>query len=243
MLDRDKIIERIEKLLAMTEDAGCTPEEAVAFALKAQRLIAEYDISEDEIGQNERQPPVEVDAMPTYRAWRALLADAIAENFRCKWFFRTELRERKWGARRSGSDTYIVFFGYKADATAAALTFNHLYKCGCATAVDPRSGRKYKGIEYRTYTAGFVEGVRSELEKQSQALMLVVPAEVKESYEVLQKGFKGSRSLGDYYTVANGNARERGFDAGKEAVRKSRFDSTDDPAPLPPQTCQLPSAY
>ena len=41
---REKIIERIKKLLAVADNRGATEHEAAAAALAAQRHIAEYDV-------------------------------------------------------------------------------------------------------------------------------------------------------------------------------------------------------
>jgi uncharacterized protein YnzC (UPF0291/DUF896 family) len=41
-MDNEKIINRINNLLAKTVENGCTPEEAAAAAAKAQELIAKY---------------------------------------------------------------------------------------------------------------------------------------------------------------------------------------------------------
>ena len=77
--ERDEIIELVEKLLAMTEDAGCTSAEAVAFALRAQRLIVEYDISEEELGSARRKESIDsVKASPVFREWANLLALRLA---------------------------------------------------------------------------------------------------------------------------------------------------------------------
>ena len=43
---RSEIVKKIKKLLAHSVENGATEAEAVAFALKAQRLIAENDIEE-----------------------------------------------------------------------------------------------------------------------------------------------------------------------------------------------------
>lgn len=213
--DREKIIELVEKLLAMTEDAGCTQAEAVQFALKAQRLIAEHDISEDELGQRRGCGEIgPVFARSARREWRSLLALAIAENFRCK----TYLEYCKTlGARRN---VKVVFYGYESDARAAAFTFDHLYDAGHRLARDARTGRMLKGDAYRSFTAGFVDGVRGELEKQSVALMLVLPLEVAESYEEFSEDFGTARRLQGWYD--DYALREQGERAGRDSVRAAR---------------------
>lgn len=215
--DREKIIELVEKLLAMTEDAGCTQAEAVAFALKAQRLIAEHDISEDELGQKrgcgEIKPVITRSAR---REWRSLLAAVIAENFRCKTYL------EYCDGLGSRADVKVVFYGYESDARAAAFTFDHLYDAGHRLARDARTGRMLRGDAYRSFTAGFVNGVRGELEKQSVALMLVLPLEVAESYEKFSEDFGFVRSLRGWHD--DGGLREQGEKAGRDSVRAARVE-------------------
>ena len=49
-MDRERMIEKIGKLLEHSTANGATEAEAVAFALKAQRLMAENGIEEWELG-------------------------------------------------------------------------------------------------------------------------------------------------------------------------------------------------
>lgn len=222
--ERDEIIALVEKLLAMTEDAGCTQAEAVAFALRAQRLIAEHHIADDELG-NSREPErmAGVESVPMHREWRDLLADVVARNFRCCTYSVAYAKERRRGARRRGNAAIrTVFYGYASDANAAAVTFNHLYRTGHLLASNPKTGRKLKGADYRNFTLGFVQGISDELEKQSQALMLVVPAEVSESFEEMSKDFESARPMRRF--VLDMAWRDRGREAGRDAVRAGRLD-------------------
>lgn len=56
---RSEIVEKIKKLLAHSVENGATEAEAVAFALKAQRLIAENDIEQWELGDEQRREVIE----------------------------------------------------------------------------------------------------------------------------------------------------------------------------------------
>ena len=221
---RSRIIELVKKLLAMTEDAGCTEAEALAFALRAQRLIAEYGISEAELRERGGEENIEtVSTDPVYRQWGMFLADVVARNFRCRSYVIREERQRKQRSHRRGNGVNrIAFYGYAADATAASITFGYLYRAGHDLAVDRRTGRKLKGDEYKSFTFGFVEGVSSELEKQSMELMLVVPKAVNEKYEELSRNFRkgaplsGWREINDY--------TEDGRVAGRDSVKAGRID-------------------
>lgn len=86
MESREKILEKIEKLLAL---AGNNPSEneAISAALKAQELMAKYNIELADLeGKSLKQNIVEETYMPKanchyVRKWRYTLSQIIAKNF------------------------------------------------------------------------------------------------------------------------------------------------------------------
>ena len=72
-----------------------------------------------------------------------------------------------------------------------------------------------------TFLVGFCYGVKTELEKQSQALMLVVPQTVLAAYKA--KGLETGAAI-DLYD-ASIDCTPEGKIAGRDAVRASRLDS------------------
>ena len=225
--NRESIIAKIRKLLEHTEANGATKAEAVAFALKAQKLMADHDIEEHELGDN-GNVPIETakSQVKTARLWRDRLAGAIADNFRCR-YYTSYFTEDRYARRRTA---HILFFGYRHDAQAAALVFDRLYEIGEKLARNYIRDEKRKlatGYHLDTrfihdsYTFAFVDGVRSELEKQTQALMLVRPKEVDESYDEFSKGFGKARRT--TIRVGEAGASEAGFQAGRDAVRSGRL--------------------
>ena len=73
-----------------------------------------------------------------------------------------------------------------------------------------------------SFLLGYVHGVRAELEKQCQALMLVRPKAVVDYYDALDLGKGRSRRFAH---VAD--ASEAGEAAGREAVRAGRIGTSD----------------
>lgn len=223
---RDGLIARIKKLFELAGDKGATEAEAVQAALMAQRLMAENDVAEWELADaRAEREPVSVEASPARAKWRMRLAAVVAKNFRCKWYQSTRWKN---GGRRDGrgartGEKRMVFYGYEADARAAALTFDHLFRTGDRLA--NRAARRALRVRgwsdgvYNSFVDGFLSAVESELERQSQALMLVVPKTVQEGYEELSKGFSStldSRLRIDYY---DREAREEGERQGRDALR------------------------
>jgi hypothetical protein len=114
------------------------------------------------------------------KKWKFGLAGIISKNFRCQYY--------------TINKSDIVFYGYKEDAQIALQVFTYLYEVGNKFAVRyynkiKREGGSTQGV-MNTYLIGFRDGVKSVLEKQCTALMIVTPKEVTDSYNDMAKSFK-----------------------------------------------------
>lgn len=227
--DRSKIVERIRKLLALADDKGATEAEAVAAVMMAQCLMAENDVADWELHSMDEQPIATAESEPVRRRWRWTLADAISSNFRCRYY-----QNRKRCAPTGWKTEYrMIFYGYESDAKAAALAFDYLYKIGdrlgCRQAGKAYREHGYSDGAYNGFVLGFVAGVRSELEKQSQALLIVVPPKVNESYEAFSVDFgKAKTDVSVARTSFSLGAYESGLKEGRDAVRSRRMDAPDE---------------
>ena len=217
--ERAKILERIKKLMALADNKGATEAEAMAAALAAQKLIAEYDVEDWELHSKDAEPMVEEQSDTVSRRWRWHLAGVIAPAFRCRSF-----ENNTWNEETRRRDKRMGFFGYKTDARAAALTFNMLYRIGNRLARRYSKGRRVG--TYNSYIVGYVNGIKSELEKQTQALMIVVPPKVNEAYEEFAAGFTKAGSVALTCNEQARDAYEQGLQDGRDAVRAHRFDGT-----------------
>ena len=246
---RESIVERIKKLFAMANDKGASENEALQAALMAQRLMSENNVEEWELHAADEPNIVEVRTSDAPRKWRLVLAQVIAVNFRCKNY--QQSRWRKVEECRTTTEfneraKEIVFVGYETDAQAAALTFDYMYKVGNRLAnryADKvREERGWSDGAYNHFVLGFVEGARTELEKQSQALMLVVPAKVEEKYDQMSKGWKEADSrLQLEYSSENADAFREGEKEGREALQARRL-GVDETSALSTEERVLPAA-
>ena len=177
----DKIIEKIKKLLALSNN-NPNENEALAAALKAQELMAKYNIdleqARDSVELREiAQEVYSQTGKHEMRKWKYGLSKIVADNFRCKVFC-------------IGTD--IVFYGYKEDAKIALQVFAYLYEVGNRLALRyynkcRKESRPTKGV-MNTYLMGFKKGISSVLEKGCTALMIITPQEVSDSFNELVKG-------------------------------------------------------
>ncbi len=173
-----RLFGKIEKLLAMTEDSGCTPAEAAQAALMARRLMASHDAKAFASGMPlDASPIVEVpaDAFPSIEEWGKELARAVARAFRCKCYLS---QSRKTGAWKA------TFLGHASDAEIARAIYEKLYGIG------DRLGRASMESDgstdaYHATTFGFLNGVERDLARQSVEALMPVPDDVEEAYEKL----------------------------------------------------------
>ena len=208
MESREKILEKIEKLLAL---AGNNPSEneAISAALKAQELMAKYNIELADLeGKSLKQNIVEETYTPKanchyVRKWRYTLSQIIAKNFCCKTY--------------SINRDAIAFYDYEKDAKIAVEVFKFLFETGNKLANRyylkcKKEGRDTKGV-LNTYLVGFCDGIKEVLDKQCTALMIVVPKEIEEAYTEHSKNFR--RMNTSLTTSSDGRAYSEGKTDGK----------------------------
>lgn len=203
----EKILNKIKNLLDLANN-NPNENEAIAAALKAQELMAKYNIELDQLDDKKETREIVKEIYHQsdkheMRKWKIGLADIIAQNFRCKVYFMNKKD--------------VVFYGYKEDAKIALNVFTYLYEIGNKFAVRYYNKCKKEGKETRgvmnTYLVGFKDGVAEVLEKQCTALMIVTPKEVTESFEEMTSGWKTIKSTlrlsGDTSAYSNGKSDGR----------------------------------
>jgi len=224
MSNRDAIIEKIKKLLKLSEN-NTSENEAISAALKAQKLISEYDVSEEEYIDNCKSTQIITLTSEEYsgKQWRLFIASVVAKNFRCT-CFQTPLRKSCNNYKRTNT---ISFVGYEHDAKAAVLVYTKLINVGEQKASEiSKLAKKQFGTSQGvkpSYYKGFIAGVDNELSKQCQALMLVVPQEVQsqmDNYAFKSVKFESTSNIIDASTT--------GYRDGKYSIRSSRIEAMDE---------------
>lgn len=214
----EKIIQTIKKVLDLSRN-NPSEEEAKAAALKAQQLLAKYNIKEsDLVDDTTSENIVEKYSDVGLAKWKYTLASIVARNFRCEMFM--------CGKR-------VYFYGYETDTEVACQTFEYLYKVGDKKAnAYVRKVRKEIGTTsgvYNNFVLGFSKGVKEALDAQCTALMIVISEEVKESYSEYSKGF-GTRSTSistkvNWQTAGSAiEAHKNGYKEGKNAMASRQLE-------------------
>lgn len=211
MENKEEILKKIEKLLAL---AGNNPNEneAISAALKAQELMAKYNIELADVQGAESGQEIKKEIYTPKKSshyvskWKYSLSQIIAKNFCCKTY-------------SLGRDA-IVFYGYEKDAKIAQQVFVFLFEAGNKLADKyyrkcKKEGRETKGI-LNTYLTGFCAGIKEVLDKQCVALMVIVPKEVEESYKEYSKDFR--KMSNKLRTSSDGRAYQDGKQEGRETA-------------------------
>lgn len=222
----EKVIEKIRKCLALANN-NPSEEEAKAAALMAQKLLAKYNISLSDVeGSDVSEEIVEETVWfkdcvkGVARAWKYQLAAIVGKNFRCKYFF--------YGK------SAVAFYGHKTDTQVAAEVFKYLFALGdrLANRVTYRVLREYhkrgqsaqvSGI-YNSWVMGFLKGLNEGFDKQSTALMIVIPEDVKKAFVERSQNF-GQLKSGMRNKGFDSKAYNDGFAAGKEAMAKRAIEA------------------
>lgn len=209
-MKKEKVIDIINKLLTTAEDKGATENEALMAALKAQELMAKYNLTVEDIQTDYVDEIIECGVETgTGNSWKYVLANCVAPNFCCKVFAQNR--------------TKIMFYGFRKNCEVACQVFRFLFNMGNKFATRcyfkvRNSGQNTKGVK-NAFLLGYVQGVKSVLEKQCTALMLVVPQEVDEAYKTRMNNSRSIRPKISYtnekeyyddgYTTGRNTAQSR----------------------------------
>lgn len=177
----EKIIDKIEKLIKLS--ASDNENEARAAMLKAQELMAKYEIDRERLSTGEEERPVVCFTSPSFRDdWAKDVANVIAHNFRCRILVTIGRYKGSGGVYR------LKFYGFAEDAEICINIFNYAVKVvrkrfGTLRAIYADAGREFGRNEKMNYTEGFCAGLHKNFEEQKAqsqqfALALVTPPEV-----------------------------------------------------------------
>lgn len=202
-MNKEKVLDKIKKLLALSESNY--EGEAQAALLKAQELMFKYGFAKEDL---EVEPELKIVVDETVYAasrmnwWKHSIAQIIADNFRCYYYYKI-----KQG---------IHFVGLKIDVEIAASVFNY-----CIHAADKLASQnaarfaRFSVVDYKKqWLGGFIKGLRAKFEEQVKcmALVLVKSTEVNKKFNSMKIAHRKNN-------ITRGNlehgAHELGFASGK----------------------------
>lgn len=234
----EKIIDRVRKLLALSEGAGSEHEAAVA-AARATSLIVQYQLDEaalrvdapelppEPIEQSARLEPDQPEIGRKRVAWREAIALAVARDLGVKmYWWNYKVNGRKYrDVRGYGRESAIQAWRYTCqylwrtvDELAeaedvpylqSARSFRNAYRVGCAQRIAERLYALRKERERAPAPTPDADG-----DRRTQALVLVQrdQQEVEQGYAAYSKDWKGTAPV--IGTTSNYSGYERGRQAG-----------------------------
>lgn len=210
-MDSTKMIETIKKLLRTSMDSGATENEARLASLKAQKLMAKYNIEITDVEEQEEDISYTVIDTGAGNKWKYSLAIIISRNFCCKFF--------------TIGTGKMAFYGYNHNTAVAKEVFNFLYNVGNRLAMRHYQNLRYRNEETKgvknSFLIGYVKGIASVLDQQCRSLMLVTPKKVEETYKEMTSNneFKTKNTRTAYN---EGKSYEEGYKKGRETA-ESRY--------------------
>lgn len=209
----EKIVAKIQKLFAL---AGNNPseQEAAAALLKAQVLLAKYNLSQADVedeGVKEWKHELLISKVSkgAYTNW---LGAVIIKSFGCKNIL-------LW----RGSQQKIAIMGRSADAHAALNALNFAYKIlrkkgnQAVREAGYAIGERGSTMIFNTYASGFVSGIESVLAEQTKALAIVVPTDTEDAFNEKFPNVRNVRSRSTKI-VNDRNLRARGYADGRSCM-------------------------
>lgn len=212
---KEKLIRKIHKSLKLSSN-NPNENEAQTALLKAQELMAKYNLSLSEIDmQEEFGQRKEVDTNVVYTGklkwWMRKLANIIGDNFRCYWFWSTVNRKHK-----------VQFLGLKEDVEIVKEVYNFAidvieYYSKMYILENMISGKEEIERTKNDYISGFLSGLREKFEEQVNkndwGLILLKDALVEEKYSSMK--FRNAKSSNSSFGGDLG-ARNEGYKRGRD---------------------------
>jgi hypothetical protein len=224
-MEKIEVIEKIKKLLTLSNDPSASKGEVEAAALLAQKLLLKNELSIDELYESvqDGEKVEEAEAKGKYLVmwYYVSLANTVAENFRCAVFYRVNQYR---GTRK------VVFVGKKVDVEIAKNAYDLLRK-RLDKDIDIfekelKASKNYvnnMAVYRNDYTKGWLKGLETKFENQvaQYALVPVKPPEVSDYMNNLHASDMRQTSrwhANDASTIDRG--RKDGFRAGSTFDKK-----------------------
>ena len=227
MSNREKLVVRIQKLLALASSNPSAAEAETAL-LQARKLMAEHDVSEEDIVEKQdRVDAEEVMGGGRMNDLKVAILMAIASAHRC-----SIIRHRRWSRESHAAETVIKVVGFERDRVVVAALNDWAWRSVSSEAdrfvKKQRQAAKARGFGMtrsdmlsvrRSFVLGFARGLSSAYKQQVDAnpqwaLVLATPVEVKDFMEEKT----GGRTFTSHRAAVDGAAYNAGHQAGAEHV-------------------------
>lgn len=203
-MDRNRILEKIQKALNLSKDSGATPGEVAAALNSAQKMMAKYGVDEKElgaVGYGRERVQTAIQAGMKHPQHLAIMVSLIADAFGVRSVWQREIR-------KTDPNWTINYFGPEHRVAMAIYTHQVLYRAiekGWAEALIKSPYLKKE----RGGRTGFYMGWIAEVRKQVHELAMTeeevagTDLVLKDAFPTLRTG-KTSGTKGLYETAQAG---------------------------------------
>ena len=230
--ERDRIKQKVAKLLNMTVDRGASDAEATFAAEDAARLMAHYDIEASELSIRSAHAIQQSVVVRRYGSMNIAVEVArhVAQCCDCKYWLSTEIdpRDADLPAVWQRSQRMVVFFGLPDDAELAAYYFDQISNIIVAQIDVYKASQDYQreieaGVNGRAAITSFVAGMEEDYcsqldairdkhqavqEATGRSLVLVKEAQIEADFEAT--GIKLVSTCGSFRGAGSASANAIG---------------------------------
>lgn len=233
----NKIVDRIRKFIALSENNN-SPEEAAQAAARAQEMMFQHQISEADLdlSSNEKRDPEEVvdDSVMTddklkRDVWKASLANQLAHAFGCKMYTYRDWKTKECAYRVVGLKSVVQTIGYMF-----TYLVSEIERLADAAWVAERAAGRQPTSAARTWknsfrlgavhtVAGRLKEQRAEQDQQVEAMVAAAQAAKRAGESATPKStalalYKGDQErVADEYKVI---AKAKGLRTSKTSYRR-----------------------
>lgn len=186
-MTKEAVLSKVQGLLALADKARNNSEqEAMAAMLKAQELMAKYHIAMEQLQEKEEEAGViRVACTSKWNySFRYPLAVTLANNFRCEAFVHGNTITGIGHPTDVALFKQVFEFAYTIITRGANRQYNIAYN----------TGRQTQGV-FNSYARGFISGLREQLDRQCEALAIVVPQTVKDELARVTQSSTKTRAM------------------------------------------------
>lgn len=249
--ERESVLRRIEKLLAIANDDRANEHEAAAAAGQAEKLMRKFNVDfSAEIGQRIKQgqgmgyedivATAKDNGTPAERvpSWAQWLAVAVANMHDCG-------ARSQYTTTDKGKEACIRFYGYQDDVRVAAWTFNYLVATVNRLCKEYRKHPRYLAggrVVMNSYRNGMASGILHTIKQMGAERVAEQQAAVASRALVVVKQQAIEAEFGEFKYVSrksssriDGVAYSQGREKGKsiDVRRAIGGDTAGSPANIP----------
>jgi hypothetical protein len=175
MSDKDLVLSKVKKLLALSECKAASENEAEQALLRAQKLLKDNNLSIGDITDGDKVLFNDIN-ININKKYTDLLMEVISSHFQCEYLTN----------KRNSVVVSFRLFGYEKSIEICKQAFvfasNFIVKRVSVLKSIAKSNKEPTSEIDNSYAYGFIFGLKAKLDNQSRALLIITPKETTDFY-------------------------------------------------------------